>query len=58
MLGRHCILNRLQLWGIELDDLSAFGTDHVIVMLVFVVMFVVRAPISKANLTCEPRLSK
>ena len=52
----------------KLDDPAALGTDHVIVVLVFVVMLVVGSTISKANfarkaqlpsiaLRCDRRLS-
>src|SRR5216684_919731 len=49
MLCRHCVLYGFQLGRIEFDDLSAFGTDHVIVMLMLVVMLVVRAPVAEPN---------
>ena len=50
MLRRHGILQRFELSRKELDDLATLRTNHVIVMLVFVVVFVVRAPIAEANL--------
>ena len=51
MLRGHRILNSFQLRRIKLDDLAAFGTDHVIVMLMFVVMFVMRATVAETHLT-------
>jgi hypothetical protein len=58
MLRGHRVLNRFELSRKELDNLAALRTNHVIVVLVFIVMFVVRSPISKANLTREPGLSE
>jgi len=58
MFCGHRILNCFEFSREEFDYLAALRTNHVIVVLVFVVMFVVRAPIPKANLTREPRLSK
>ena len=53
MLRRHRILDRFELGRKELDDLAALRTDHVIVMLMFVVVFVVRAPVAEADFTRE-----
>ena len=53
MLRGHGILKRFELSRIELDNLATLRTDHVIVMLVFVVVLVVRAPVAEANLTRE-----
>ena len=53
MLGRHRVLDRFEFRREELDDLAAFRTDHVIVMLMFVVVFVVRASIAEAYFTRE-----
>ena len=50
---RHRVLDRFELRGEELDDLPALGTDHVVVMLVFVVVLVMRAPVAEPHLTCE-----
>ena len=49
ILGRHLILDGLELGREEFDDLSAFGTDHVIVMLMFVIVLVMRPPVAKAH---------
>src|SRR6266536_665658 len=46
---RHCILDGLELRREKLDDLPALRTDHVIVVLVFVVMLVVSSTIAKAD---------
>src|SRR6266850_6501620 len=50
MLRCHCVLNRFEFSREEFDDLSAFRADHVVVMLVFIVVFVVRAAVAKTNL--------
>lgn len=63
MLGRlkpvlcgHCVLNRLELGGKKLDDLSTFGADHVVVVLMLVVMLIVGATVAKANFARQARL--
>lgn len=48
--GRHFILEGLELGRVELDNLAALRTDHVIVMLMFVIVFVVGASIAEAHL--------
>lgn len=53
MLGGHGVLKSFQFSRKELDDLAALGTDHVIVVLVFVVMFVVRASVAETNFARE-----
>lgn len=55
---RHCILNRFEFRRVEFDDLAATGTNHVVVVLVFVIMFVVGEPVTEANLTSQPGLGK
>src|SRR5947207_2156038 len=54
----HRILNRLQLGRVELNDLPALRADHVIVMLMFIVVFVVRAPISKTYFASQSRFGQ
>ncbi len=54
MFCRHRVLNRFQLRRKELDDPAALGTDHVVVVLVFVIVFVVSDAIAKANFAREP----
>jgi hypothetical protein len=58
MLRGHRILNRFQFRRIEFDDLTAFGTDHVIMMLMFVVVLVMGAPVTEPDLTRETRVSQ
>ena len=58
MLGRHRVLNGFEFRREELDNLAALRTDHVIVMLMFVVVFVVRAPIAEADFTRESGFSQ
>src|SRR5215216_6491099 len=58
MLGGHGILKRFELSRKELDDLAALRTDHVIVMLMFVVVFVVRASVAEANLPRQAGFSQ
>src|SRR6185295_17038510 len=53
MLGRHRVLNRFELGRKEFDNLAALRTDHMIVMLMFVIMFVVRTPVAETNLARE-----
>src|SRR5688572_11963749 len=54
MFGRHLVLNSLELGRKELDDPATHCTDHVIVVLMFVVVFVVGAPVSKTYFAREP----
>ncbi len=49
--GRHSILNGFEFSRVELNDLATVGTDHVVMVLVFVVMFVVGQTITEANFT-------
>ncbi len=58
MLCGHRILKRFQLGGEKLDDPPTLRANHVIVMLMFVIVFVVSAPVSKANLAREPGLGQ
>ena len=58
MLRGHGILQRFELSRKELDDLATLRTDHVIVMLVFVVVLVVRAAVAKANLARQAGVSQ
>ena len=55
---RHLILKRLDLRRKELDDLTAFGADHVVMVLMFEVMLVVGFVVAKADLTGEASLGK
>ncbi len=50
MLRGHCVLDCFQLRRIEFDDLSALLADHVIVVLMFVIIFVMGAPVAEADL--------
>ena len=50
VLGGHLILNCFEFGRIELYDLSTLGADHMVVMLVFVIVFVVRAAVAKTDL--------
>ena len=54
VLGSHRVLERFELSRKELNDLAALGADHVVVMLMFVVMFVVRAAVAEADFAREP----
>jgi hypothetical protein len=58
MFGGHLILNRFEFGGEKLDDLAALGTDHVIVVLVFVIMFVMRAAVAEAHFARESGIGK
>jgi hypothetical protein len=58
VFGGHLILERFQFGREKLDDLAALRTDHVIVMLMFVVVFVVRASVAKAHFAREPGLGE
>src|SRR5882762_1012429 len=49
VLRRHRVLNRLELCGKKLNDAATPGTDHMIVMLMLVVMFVMRDAVAKAD---------
>lgn len=54
VLGRQLILKRFKFGRKEFDDATALGTDHVIMMLMLVIVFVVSEPIAKANLARQP----
>ena len=58
MLSRHRVLKRFKFRRKEFNNLTALGTDHVIVVLMFVVVFVVSASVAEANFAREARLSK
>jgi len=58
MLGSHGVLKCFQFSRKELDDLAALRTDHVIVVLMFVVVFVVRASIAETHFAREPGLGQ
>ena len=58
MLRGHGILQRFELSRKELDYLATLRTNHVIVMLMFVIVFEVRAPVAEANLTREAGFSQ
>lgn len=53
VLGGHRVLDGFQFRGEELDDLAALGTDHVVVVLMFVVMLVMRASVAKPDFARE-----
>jgi len=53
MLGSHRILNRFQFRRVKLDDFVALRANHVVVMLVFVIVLVMRATVAKAHLAGE-----
>ena len=52
--GSHSVLDCFQFGREELDDAATLGTDHVVVVLMFVIMFVVGDAIAKANFAREP----
>src|SRR5947209_448870 len=56
--GDDCVLNGLQLGGVEFDCSAALGADHVVVVRVFVVVLVARAPVAEAHLAGESRLDQ
>ena len=58
MLCGHGILKRFELSRKEFDNLAALRTDHVIVVLMFVVMFVVCASVAEANFARKARFSE
>lgn len=58
VLGGHRVLERFELSGKEFDDLAALGTDHVIVVLMFVVVLVVRAPVAEPDFPRESRVGQ
>ena len=58
MLGSHGVLECFQFGRKELDDSAALGADHVIVVLMFVVVFVVRAAVAKTNFAREARFGQ
>ena len=54
----HLVLQILDLRRKKLQDLTAFRTDHMIVMLVFEMMLVLGLVIAEPYLACQPCLSK
>ncbi len=56
--GCHLILQILDLGGKKLDDRSAFGADHVVVMFVIVMMLVVCPVVTETNFSCKSRLGQ
>src|SRR6266568_8862756 len=55
---RHGILNSLELGGIKFDDLAALRANHVSVMLVFIVMFVMSAAVPESHFASQSRIGK
>ncbi len=55
---RHLVLQGLDIGREEFNDLAALRADHVVVMLVIVVMFVVGLIVAEPNLAGESRLGK
>ena len=53
MLRGHGILNCFELCGKEFNYFPTLRADHVVVVLMFVLMFVVSAAIAEANLACK-----
>jgi len=49
VLRRHRVLDCLELGGKELDNPATLGTDHVVVMLMLVVVFVMGDAVAKAH---------
>ena len=58
MLRGHFVLDGFQLRRVKLNDLSALGADHVIVMLVLVVVLVVGAAIAETHFAGESRIGQ
>jgi hypothetical protein len=56
VLGSHRILNPFQLCRKEFDYSATLRADHVVVMLMLVVMFVVCSVVAEADLAREPGL--
>lgn len=54
VLGSHRVLNPFQLCGKEFDYSATLRADHVIVVLMLVVVFVVCAVVAEADLAREP----
>jgi hypothetical protein len=55
---RHFVLHLLDVWGKELDHAAALRADHVIVMLVIEMMFVVGFVVAKPHFAGEPGFRK
>src|SRR5260221_6457367 len=56
--GGHLILNSFQLRRVELNYLSTDRADHMIVMLMLVIVFVMGAAIAEARFAGQPRISQ
>jgi hypothetical protein len=53
MPGSHCVLNRFELSREKLNDPATLGTDHVVVVLVFVIVLVMGPAIAKSHFTSQ-----
>src|SRR2546421_9967886 len=49
----HGVLDRLEFGGKEFDDLSATRTDHMVMVLMFVLMLVMRAAVTEPDFSGE-----
>lgn len=54
----HTFLKPLDLRRNKFNDVTALGTNHMIVVLVIVMMLKVRLVVTKTNLACEAGLGK
>ena len=58
MFRGHRVLNSFQLRRVKLNYLSAVLADHVIVMLMLVIVFIVGAPIAETDFARQARVSQ
>src|ERR1043166_3993426 len=58
MLGCHSVLYGFEFFRVKFYDLAALYADHVVVVLMFVVMLVVRPPVAEAYFTRQPRVGQ
>jgi hypothetical protein len=58
MLCCHCVLYGLKFGRVKLNNLAALRTNHMIVMLMLVIVFVVRAAVTKADFAGQSGLAQ
>jgi hypothetical protein len=58
VLRSHGVLYGLELGGVKLDDPATFSADHVVMMLMFIVVFVMSSSVTETDFACEPRISQ
>jgi hypothetical protein len=58
MLRSHSVLYGLELGGVKLDDPTTFSANHMVMMLMFIVVFVMSSSVTETDFPREPRISQ